>query len=753
MAQTNRFDNTQVTTVPHDVHMPSDTYVTYDPSLYSDYPNVKDETFDLVQILRIILRRKWLILAILALGLAIAVVYTKRQTPLYRAVSTLEFQKREAQILDTDNVQNIIVDNEFINTQLNLMKSRSVAGRVAEISGLTNNPKFVNINAPIEARRRVATSKLISSLKISPLPRSLIVKVEYVSDDPQIAANVANAFAENFIDITLERKFNTTEYVRNFLSERLITAKQTLEDGERQIVEYAQENNILEITSEGGEVSLDGESLKLLNTKLAQAQSDTLDRQLALEKSKVATQTTRIIDNEVIKRLKERRSDLEAEYQDKLGTYKPKYPYMVQLQNRIDDTQTEIAEEIKLLTNAFEVEADSDYAAALIIEKTIIEKIAILKSNLQNQRDKRIEYNILQREADTARSQYEAILQRLKEVSIIEGIGSSQVSIVDNALVPARPFSPNLRQALLQALILSLTASMALVFILNFIDDTIKTPDDIKTKLKMPAIGVIPKEKEAKNLIVTSLKDPKSEITEAYLSARTALEFASDNGTPSSLLITSSRPSEGKSSSSIALAILFAKIGRRVLIIDGDMRKPSFVSDTNKSIGLSGLLTSQQSLIDNILETDEGNLYLLPSGIVPPNPAQLLSGIRLKEIIDEAEANFDLVIVDSPPVMNFADSPLLAAQCKGSLLVTKSGLNRTPNVKQSIERLNRSKSKLIGVILTQFDAKKAGYGYGYGSGYYYYAYGKEAYSYGKNTLEGKSTSSINRKIDIIKTDV
>ena len=426
---------------------------------------------------------------------------------------------------------------------------------------------------------------------------------------------------------------------------------------------------------------------------------------------------------------------------------------MVQLQNRIDDTQTEIAEEIKLLTNAFEVEADSDYAAALIIEKTIIEKIAILKSNLQNQRDKRIEYNILQREADTARSQYEAILQRLKEVSIIEGIGSSQVSIVDNALVPARPFSPNLRQALLQALILSLTASMALVFILNFIDDTIKTPDDIKTKLKMPAIGVIPKEKEAKNLIVTSLKDPKSEITEAYLSARTALEFASDNGTPSSLLITSSRPSEGKSSSSIALAILFAKIGRRVLIIDGDMRKPSFVSDTNKSIGLSGLLTSQQSLIDNILETDEGNLYLLPSGIVPPNPAQLLSGIRLKEIIDEAEANFDLVIVDSPPVMNFADSPLLAAQCKGSLLVTKSGLNRTPNVKQSIERLNRSKSKLIGVILTQFDAKKAGYGYGYGSGYYYYAYGKEAYSYGKNTLEGKITSSINRKIDIIKTDV
>ena len=182
MAQTNRFDNTQVTTVPHDVHMPSDTYVTYDPSLYSDYPNVKDETFDLVQILRIILRRKWLILAILALGLAIAVVYTKRQTPLYRAVSTLEFQKREAQILDTDNVQNIIVDNEFINTQLNLMKSRSVAGRVAEISGLTNNPKFVNINAPIEARRRVATSKLISSLKISPLPRSCLL---YTSPSPR----------------------------------------------------------------------------------------------------------------------------------------------------------------------------------------------------------------------------------------------------------------------------------------------------------------------------------------------------------------------------------------------------------------------------------------------------------------------------------------------------------------------------------------------------------------------------------------
>ena len=331
---------------------------------------------------------------------------------------------------------------------------------------------------------------------------------------------------------------------------------------------------------------------------------------------------------------------------------------------------------------------------------------------------------------DTARTQYETLLQRLKEVSFANGIGSSQISIVDPAIKPNRPFSPNSQIYLGIGTLFGAGFGVCLAFLLFLFDNTVKTPEDIKEKLRLPVIGVIPKVKmlEADENVISQLQDPRASLTEAYFSARTTLEYASDTGLPNSILVTSTQPGEGKSSSSLALAYAFAKIGRRVLIIDADMRKPSFVADGDLSVGLSGLLTKNEKLMDNVILSDQHSLSLLPSGVIPPNPAELLSSPKLKDLINEASKLFDLVVVDSPPILNFTDGPVLGSVCDATIIVCKSGKIGFPSIQRTIERLRENRSNILGILLTHFDAKKSQYNYNY----YYYAYGKGGAQYGNN---------------------
>lgn len=446
-----------------------------------------------------------------------------------------------------------------------------------------------------------------------------------------------------------------------------------------------------------------------------------------------------MLESEDLSQLRTRRSELNAEYQEKLGTFKPGYPEMQQLQARI----ASLDEEIELERAGILTALGADYRSAQAREASLRERVNELRGELQDLRDRRIDYTIIQREVDTNRTQYEALLQRMKEISISSGVGSSQVSIIDRALVPTYPFEPNLRRSLLQAFILSLAVGIGLAFVLNYIDDTVKTPDDVKNKLGLASIGVVPKVKNNKDIVSSELSDPRSAVSEAFFSTRTALQFTTSSGAPRSLLMTSTRPGEGKTSSTVALAMAFAKIGQRVLIIDADMRKPSFVADSGASIGLSGLLTREAELMQNIVASRHDGLFLLPAGVIPPNPAELLSSPRLKSVIAEAETAFDLVIVDSPPVLSFTDAPLLGSLCEGAVIIIQSGAIRTPSATRTIGRLLESQTNLLGAILTKFDAKKVGYD----NAYYYYNYAeKGAYAYRENQIPDRE--SVRRKVHL-----
>ena len=324
----------------------------------------------------------------------------------------------------------------------------------------------------------------------------------------------------------------------------------------------------------------------------------------------------------------------------------------------------------------------------------------------------------MKRSVATERAQYDALLQRLSEISVSDDIGDSLIQVVDLARPPLLPFKPNKILTLLLVALTSSLAGVVLVFGIELIDDRIKAPDDIKEKLKSVLMAVIPYTKTPENLIA-DMSNPQAKIAEAYASLRSNLQFSGPEGGPKVIQITSTRSGEGKSVSSLGVAFRYAGLGGKVLLIDCDLRLPTFVQGEGETVGLSGLLTSLERFEDNIQKSRFENLDFLPSGSTVPNPSELLSGDRFIELISFARDNYSYVIVDSPPVLGLADACIIGARVDATLLVVEAAQLRTPNIKMTIERLTKSGTKLLGVVLTKYKVAKNTY-----QNYYTYSYGE-----------------------------
>ncbi|MEL6756012.1 MAG: polysaccharide biosynthesis tyrosine autokinase [Pseudomonadota bacterium] len=712
------------------------------------YYEETDETrFDFRQALGIILSRKWLILAITILGIAIAFVLTLRVTPLYSAYTTIEIQQQEVQIIEGSNVgPDLVADSAYMETQIRLIRSRSIGERVAEDLDLVSDPRYVNLDAPRDIRLMQAASRVSNGTRVSPVGRSRLVGISYVSPDRLESARIANGVAEAYIQTNLERKFNTNAFARNFLDERLETTKQLLEDSERNFTRYAEEQGLLDLGgSTTGAGSLEENAIISLNSELSIAESERIKAEQEYLVAMDTLPPAELLQSTTLTSLRENRSELLADYQEMLSRFKPDYPDMVRLQDRIDGIEREIEREANTIVRADRNELRLVYEAAVAREQSLRDRVDELRLVLQDERNRRIQYRILQREVETIRAQYEALLQRSKEVSIAQGVGSSNISIVDRALAPGLPFQPNMARSLLQAIIISLSIGVGIAFLLNFFDDTIKTPEDVRNKLGLAVIGLIPKVSGKKDVVALALEQPRSTISEAFATAQTALEFSTADGAPRSLLITSTRPGEGKTSSTISLAMAFVRSGRRTLIIDADMRKPSFVVGSTESIGLSGLLTGHENLFDHVVRSKTSGLSILPAGVIPPDPAQLLASPRLKELIHAAKSEFDIVIIDSPPILNFSDGPRLGSVVDGALVVLQSGLIRTPAAKRTLIHLGDSRTRVLGCILTKFDSKSLGHDYDY----YYSAYGHGSKKYVSTNSKRKILIDVEQDESII----
>lgn len=714
------------------------------PMGYDPYDDMAHETPILIQYWQAVLRYRIPIAAILVVCVALGIIFTLLMTPYFTSTSRIEISRQQDKVTNVEGVtgsdgsgQNL----EFYQTQYSLLESRSLAERVARARNLASKDSFLQTfgidpndsgilseapknqsAAQRNERLKIAIDLLQEHVSISPIRGSSLVDVNFESPNPSLSAEIANSWIEQFIASNLDRRFNSTADARKFLEEQLAELRQRLEDSERNLSSYADNKEIITLSSEqtadGKTVSrrtLASANLEALNAELAQA---TADRILAESEARQRSGDRNALTNRALNTLREERAKAQAEYAKMMVQFEPEYPAAKAIESQISALNQSIsAEEARSRTGTF-----ARYSEAEEREQKLRDQVSRLKLQFSGERRDSIQYNIFQREVDTNRQLYDGLLQRYKEIGVA-GVGTNNISIVDRAQPAESPSSPKLVLNVALAILAGLGLAAAYVFVMEQIDQTVKDPADLKSKLGIAPLGSIPDfEKED---ILLSLTDKKSVAWEAYLSIRTSLSFLTDHGVPRSFLLTSTRPNEGKSTSSLALAAVLASTGSRILLIDGDMRNPSLhqMLGIENRAGLSNNLSGSDDLVQLVHQKTTFGFDAMTAGPIPPNAAELLSSPRMRELVTKLSETYDTIIIDAPPVLGLADIPLLADAVEGVIYTIEAGGVKMRGIQSAIQRVRSSRAHIFGGIVTKVQPQHSGYGYGYA---YQYGYGNKA---------------------------
>jgi capsular exopolysaccharide synthesis family protein len=694
------------------------------------------------QYLRIAMRWRYVILGSVVAFVLAGLIVTLLMTPKYTAQTTIEISREASKITDFQGVDReaSVADQEFYQTQYGLLRSRLLSERVAaqlklvddksffDMFGVSDsNPAFQLVNGRYPAsgravRQRKAGEVLVKNLAIVPTRLSRLVDIRFTSPDPTFSARVVNAWAENFIQTNLERKVQATSYGRNLLQRQLAQLKERLDSSQRQLVAYASAERIINLPAQTAgdgrttsERSIVADDLAALNSALSQATADRIQAEARYQQAGRAGASTEALRNQAINNLRQRRAELAAEYQRLMVQFEPGYPAAQAIQSQITQLDRSIAREEGRVSGSLQ----ADYREAREREQALQTKVDQLKDSYLDLRRRSIQYNIYQQEVDTNRALYDGLLQRFKEIGVAGGVGVNNISVVDPADVPQKPSSPRLLVNLAVALLAGLGVGALAAFALEQIDEAIADPGEVERRLGLPLLGSVPKlesgtPKEA-------LLDRKSELIDAYLAVQTNLAFTTEHGVPRSFAVTSTRPAEGKSTTALALATTLARAQRRVILVDGDMRSPSVhhLGGVGHDHGLSNFLSGQDDIAPLIFRMDDLGLTAMSAGPIPPNAAELLTGNRLSILIDRLLEEYDHVLIDSPPVMGLADAPLIASRVEGVIYAVESHGIRSSMVRTALGRLTSANARVLGGVLTKFEAKKAHFGYGYEYGYGY----------------------------------
>lgn len=721
------------------------------PQSYPNYPAFdvvsEDGGFHVYRYLRVLSKYKGLITTVAIAALAIAATITYLITPIYRATVSIQIDREAMKVVKMDSPQPDETGGggaEFYQTQYELLGSRSLAERVVSAAALLNDDRFNVETKPLTQtfmsfilgdatndadhnkssidKLRNVTDHLLKTLSVSPVRGSKIVKVSVDHSNPEVAQRVANTYAEAFIADSLDRRYDATSYARKFLEDRIQQLKFKLEDSEKQLVKYAEEQGI--INSDDGK-SLSGADLDDTNSKLADARSERIKKELLWKQAQTikGLGLKEILDSPSIQENLKQRAQLEGDYQSKLATFKPAFPAMIELRNKINELNRNIDADAAAIKQSIL----ASYLAAKNDEEQLQTMLNSSKHEVADMRSRSIQYNILKREVDTNRTLYDGLLQRYKEIGVAGGVGTNNISIVDKAISPTMPRSPILWINLLVAAIAGLLVGCGIAIGFDYLDDSFKAPEDLERELGVTVIGVIPKPEQGVD-IDYELADTRSGMAEAYRSLRTGLQFSTSEGLPRTILLTSSMPFEGKTTTAVNLARTLANIGLRILLIDCDLRKASLHKRMNASneLGLSNYLTGNKQPEEVVQATDNEKLMLMTSGPLPPNPAELLAGGKFADLITLAAESFDVVLLDGPPVMGLADAPLISNLVQATVVIVAANETRRNVLRTALRRLSQARANVIGTILNKFDMKLSGYGYGYGYGQYeYYSYGKD----------------------------
>jgi succinoglycan biosynthesis transport protein ExoP len=695
------------------------------------YEPEKTDQIDLKKIWSALWRNRLLIGSIVAVSLMLGVLSLFLVSPTYRANSSVEIEDQPMKVLGTEDQQGADKDTDLLlQTQIDILKSRALAERVMNGLNLAADDRFLAAQgiSPNPAKRRDQVIHTLQEHLTVALPRnSRVVPVSFDSHDPVVAATVANAYAENLIAGNLQRHFDTSTYSKEFLQNQLTLTKARLEKSEQTLLDYARSVGLVDPSAGGGDPSnpnnnaprsLTSANLIDLNQSLAQAKASRIQAEGRWREARATPVMSLpdVLSNPAVQQMMQKRAELQSEYQEQLQHRKPDHPAVQQAAAALKELDGQIATLATSIRNSIH----NQYVTAVQQESQLSSTVGQLKGATLAEQSLGIRYNILKREVDTNRELYDGLLQRYKEVSAEAGVTSNNISVIDRADPPLLPISPNVFINMTLALMGGLIVAFGAVAGLEIFSDGVRSPDEVEQRFGTPLLGVVPRIPGI--VAAEALAQPDSQISEAYQTVRASVELSTEGGTPRTMLVTSCREGEGKTTTAIAMARDAAAAGNRVILVDADMRRPSVhsVMGISKTPGLSSLLTQSISADSVIHRTETPGLFVMPAGPKPPSPAELLSGAGFRALLSYLKEHYDQVIIDSPPVLGLADAPRLSAAVEGTIIVIEANRSQRGAIEAALRRLTAARAHIIGTVLVKFDPKRADVGTNYMLEYYSY---------------------------------
>lgn len=718
-------------------------YASYRDYRYPPFDQVEEDGIDPLKILWYVVHYRWLIITFLTLGLVAGSIYTYTRTPLYRASATVEILSSGAKVLQDLQAVAQSTDWRAYETARLKVASRAVAQRVVYELDLADKPDFLAprpsfslVNLVDKAmgkdnridlgalspqqRQNMAIGRVLGGLSADLVKDSSLMSIHYSHPDPKYAASVVNQVARSFINQDIDRASEKSDLARQFIQQQVQETKVKLQASEKALVDYANKEGI---TLTGNDASLIADNIANLNAALAAA----IEKRVAAERfhdqvaAGNAATLPEVFQSAPIQETESKIAELKASYREKLNRLKPGFPEMRQIQLQIAELQKQVKKQIDAIAQGVETR----YQQAKDTETALKKELADLERQQQAFQKKYIQYTILKRDVDSNRTQYDSLIAKLNEVGVGSQLKTTNASIVDLAVPPGGPYYPRLSRFLLMALAFAGVLAAGLIYLLELMNNNFTLPDQIESELRLPVLGIIPV--PAKTSVMEAFDDNKSALSEAYRTLRTSLQFTGTENEMRTLLVTSSDQGEGKSTTSYKLAKDFAALGRRVLVIDADLRKPQVhrLFKTANAMGLSNLLSNVvRSGGPSIFQgTDDPKITILPAGTIPPNPVELLSSARMGMVLHYCAKRYDLVIIDGPPVMGLSDAPILSRIADATVMVIASGQVSRRAVKAALARLKSASANVVGAAFTKFSIDTLDYNYAHRFMHYdYYNY-------------------------------
>ena len=711
--------------------------------------------YDYLLILR---KHQWLILSFMLAVVSITAIGTFRMQPVYVATSRIEIDRENSNILPfqgTDSYDYMMDLENYIETQSKILTSETLALQTIRSGVLSGQSDFSSDPSGSDALATGSLANLkpppelgafLGSLSVKRVPNSRLMDVSFESTSPLQAAQIVNAHIKNFIEQNFQSRYEATTRASTWLTDQLNELKIRVEKAEDARIAYERQNQIWALDDKQNVTT---QRLADLNRQLTDAQSERMRKQSLFEFAKAGDidSVPQIRDNPAVQDLLRKRTDINSQFNDASNQYGPNFPKVQRLQSQLKELDASVDKEKKAVL----VRLQSEYAEARQREQLLSQALDQQKAEVNQMSERMVQYSILKREAEANKALYDGLLTKLKEAGISAGLRSSNIRVVDPAMVPTYPSRPAKTRNIALSFVIGLVGGIGLALLREYMDNTVKSPDDIEALVRLPSLAVVPAFSESngdrsrskllrgasnghdKRVELVAQHLPKSQMSEAFRALRTSLLLSQADHPPQVILVTSALPREGKTTAAANLAVTLAQLGDRTLLIDADLRKPGIGRllslGSGKYAGLSSFLAGVSSLdLVTIQHPAIPNLSAIPTGPLPPNPADLLSSHKLDDAIAELRSKFKFIVIDSPPIMAATDAVILSVKADGVLLVVRSGETPKEAFTRTRDLLLSVKSHLLGVVLNAVDSSAPDYYYSYRYYPYSQGYGPQEHS-------------------------